>query len=88
LIALIFLAALLSASACSTASACMQDVGQKTMYDMRKEIFAHLQRCDELLRPQPGGAAGDARDTDVDALNDCLLPRRGMPTTRFLASSW
>ena len=23
----------------------MQKVGQKTMYDMRKEIFAHLQRC-------------------------------------------
>jgi len=40
----------------------MQRVASKTMYDMRGEIFSHMQRfADELLRPQSHGPAGHAR---------------------------
>jgi len=49
----------------------MQRVGQQTMYDMRRGIFAHLQRlpmsyCDR----NPVGRLVTRVTTDVDALND------------------
>ena len=35
-------------------------IGQRVMYDLRMEMFAHLQRLSVgLLRPQPGGPADD-----------------------------
>jgi ATP-binding cassette subfamily B multidrug efflux pump len=49
----------------------MQDVGQKTMYDMRKQIFGHLQALPmSFYDRSPVGRLVTRVTTDVDALND------------------
>lgn len=49
----------------------MQAVGQKIMYDLRKEIFAHLQRLPlAFFDRTPVGRLVTRVTTDVDALND------------------
>ncbi len=49
----------------------MQRVGQQTMYDMRKQIFAHLQRLPMMYYDRnPVGRLMTRVTTDVDALND------------------
>ncbi len=49
----------------------MQRVGQQTMYDMRKQIFAHLQRLPmTYFDKNPVGRLMTRVTTDVDALND------------------
>src|SRR5207302_39484 len=49
----------------------MQRVGQKTMYDMRKGIFSHLQRLPMTYYDRnPVGRLVTRVTTDVDALND------------------
>src|ERR1700690_2840276 len=49
----------------------MQSVGQKTMSDLRKEIFEHLQRLPmSFFDRSPVGRLVTRATTDVDALND------------------
>src|SRR5690349_12668731 len=49
----------------------MQKVGQDTMYDLRKEIFQHLQRLPmSFYDRSPVGRLVTRVTTDVDALND------------------
>jgi ATP-binding cassette, subfamily B, multidrug efflux pump len=49
----------------------MQWVGQETMYDLRKEIFGHLQRLPmSFFDRSPIGRLVTRVTTDVDALND------------------
>jgi ATP-binding cassette, subfamily B, multidrug efflux pump len=49
----------------------MQKVGQNTMYDMRREIFEHLQRLPmSFYDRSPVGRLVTRVTTDVDALND------------------
>jgi ATP-binding cassette, subfamily B, multidrug efflux pump len=49
----------------------MQLVGQETMYDLRKEIFAHLQQLPmSFFDRSPIGRLVTRVTTDVDALND------------------
>src|SRR3984893_11906970 len=49
----------------------MQRVGQQTMYDMRRAIFAHLQRLPmSYFDRNPVGRLVTRVTTDVDALND------------------
>jgi ATP-binding cassette subfamily B multidrug efflux pump len=49
----------------------MQWVGQETMYDLRKEIFEHLQRLPmSFFDHSPIGRLVTRSTTDVDALND------------------
>ncbi|MFZ3216245.1 MAG: ABC transporter ATP-binding protein [Candidatus Acidiferrales bacterium] len=49
----------------------MQWVGQETMYDLRKEIFRHLQRLPmSFFDHSPIGRLVTRSTTDVDALND------------------
>jgi ATP-binding cassette, subfamily B, multidrug efflux pump len=49
----------------------MQSVGQKTMYDLRREIFEHLQRLPmSFFDRSPVGRLLTRATTDVDALND------------------
>src|SRR6202140_3122982 len=49
----------------------MQRVGQQTMYDMRQEIFAHIQRLSmSYYDRNPVGRLITSVTTDVDALND------------------
>jgi ATP-binding cassette, subfamily B, multidrug efflux pump len=49
----------------------MQWVGQETMYDLRKEIFSHLQRLPmSFFDRSPVGRLVTRATTDVDALND------------------
>jgi len=49
----------------------MQKVGQETMYDLRKEIFTHLQRLPMSYYDRaPVGRLVTRVTTDVDALND------------------
>jgi ATP-binding cassette subfamily B multidrug efflux pump len=49
----------------------MQWVGQATMYDLRKEIFSHLQRLPmSFFDRSPVGRLVTRATTDVDALND------------------
>jgi ATP-binding cassette subfamily B protein len=49
----------------------MQVVGQRVMYDMRKELFAHLQRLQmSFFDRNPVGRLVTRVTTDVDVLND------------------
>jgi ATP-binding cassette subfamily B protein len=49
----------------------MQKVAQETMYDLRKEIFSHLQRLPlSFYDRSPVGRLVTRVTTDVDALND------------------
>ncbi len=68
----LFLAALLASFGLQYAQVrIMQVVGQKTMYDLRKEIFAHLQRLPmSFFDRSPVGRLVTRATTDVDALND------------------
>ncbi len=72
IISLIFLGALLFSFGVQYVQVrVMQDVGQKTMYDMRKEIFAHLQSLPmSYYDRSPVGRLVTRVTTDVDALND------------------
>jgi len=49
----------------------MQWVGQQTMYDLRKELFAHMQRLPmSFFDRSPVGRLVTRATSDVDALND------------------
>ena len=49
----------------------MQFVGQKVMYDLRKQIFAHLQRLElSFYDRNPVGRMVTRATTDVDVMND------------------
>jgi ATP-binding cassette subfamily B multidrug efflux pump len=51
----------------------MQRVGQQTMYDMRREIFGHMQRLPmSYFDRNPVGRLVTRVTTDVDALNDLV----------------
>ena len=54
-----------------TQSFAMQLVGQRVMYDMRKQLFAHLQRLQmSFFDRNPVGRLVTRVTTDVDVLND------------------
>ena len=54
-----------------TQSFAMQLVGQKVMYDLRKQLFAHLQRLQmSFFDRNPVGRLVTRVTTDVDVLND------------------
>jgi ATP-binding cassette subfamily B protein len=54
-----------------TQSLAMQLVGQRVMYDMRKQLFAHLQRLQmSFFDRNPVGRLVTRVTTDVDVLND------------------
>ena len=54
-----------------TQSLVMQLVGQRVMYDMRKQLFAHLQRLQmSFFDRNPVGRLVTRVTTDVDVLND------------------
>lgn len=71
-VALIFTASLLLSFGFQYAQVrIMQWVGQETMYDLRKEIFAHLQHLPMgFFDRSPIGRLVTRVTTDVDALND------------------
>jgi len=71
-ISLLFLAVLISDFLAQYAQIrIMQRVGQQTMYDMRTEIFAHMQRLPmSYFDRNPVGRLVTRVTTDVDALND------------------
>lgn len=71
-VALGFLASLLLSFAVQYLQArIMQNVGQQTLYDLRKEIFEHLQRLPmSFFDRSPVGRLVTRVTTDVDALND------------------
>ncbi|HEV2205071.1 MAG TPA: ABC transporter transmembrane domain-containing protein, partial [Candidatus Acidoferrales bacterium] len=71
-VALIFTASLLLSFGFQYAQVrIMQWVGQETMYDLRKEIFAHLQHLPmSFFDHSPIGRLVTRVTTDVDALND------------------
>src|SRR5258708_6770253 len=49
----------------------MQNVGQQTLYDLRKEVFERLQRLPmSFFDRTPGGRLVTRVTTDIDALND------------------
>jgi len=72
LVTLAFLAALMLSFAVQYVQLrVMQNVGQKTMYDLRREIFAHLQALPmNFYDKSPVGRLVTRVTTDVDALND------------------
>ncbi len=64
----------------------MQRVGQQTMYDMRREIFAYIQRMPmSYFDRNPVGRLVTRVTTDVDALNDLFRCRRRHDDQRFLS---
>lgn len=71
-IALIFLCAnLLSFAVQYTQGVVLQVMGQKVMYDLRKEIFTHLQRLPLSFHDRnPVGILMTRLTSDVDALNE------------------
>ena len=71
-ISLVFLAVLVSNFLAQYAQIrIMQRVGQQTMYDMRREIFAYIQRMPmSYFDRNPVGRLVTRVTTDVDALND------------------
>src|ERR1044072_1339863 len=71
-IALVFLFANLAAFAVQYAQAIvMQTMGQYIMYDLRKQIFAHLQKLSvQFYDHNPVGRLMTRLTTDVDALNE------------------
>jgi len=72
LIALAYLGSILASFALQYVQVrIMQSVGQQTMYDLRKEIFEHLQRLPmSFFDRSPVGRLVTRCTTDVDALND------------------
>ncbi|MEN3333328.1 MAG: ATP-binding cassette, subfamily multidrug efflux pump [Blastocatellia bacterium] len=71
-IAIVFLLANIAAFAVQyTQAIVMQAMGQYIMYDLRKEIFAHLQRLPvQYYDHNPVGRLMTRLTTDVDALNE------------------
>ncbi|HWW51769.1 MAG TPA: ABC transporter transmembrane domain-containing protein, partial [Verrucomicrobiae bacterium] len=71
-VVLVFLGSLVSSFGLQYAQVrIMQWVGQETMYDLRKEIFGHLQRLPmSFFDRSPVGRLVTRSTTDVDALND------------------
>jgi ATP-binding cassette, subfamily B, multidrug efflux pump len=71
-VAIIFIASLLLSFALQYLQVrVMQTVGQKTMYDLRKQIFGHLQKLPMAFFDRtPVGRLVTRTTTDVDALND------------------
>ncbi|HYV06772.1 MAG TPA: ABC transporter ATP-binding protein, partial [Blastocatellia bacterium] len=71
-IAIVFLLANIAAFAVQyTQAIVMQAMGQYIMYDLRKEIFAHLQRLPvQFYDRNPVGRLMTRLTTDVDALNE------------------
>jgi ATP-binding cassette subfamily B multidrug efflux pump len=71
-IALVFLLATIAAFAVQyTQAVVMQTMGQYIMYDLRKEIFAHMQRLSiQFYDRNPVGRLMTRLTTDVDALNE------------------
>ena len=71
-IAIVFLIANVAGFAVQYAQAVvMQTMGQYIMYDLRKEIFAHLQRLPiQFFDRNPVGRLMTRLTTDVDALNE------------------
>jgi ABC-type multidrug transport system fused ATPase/permease subunit len=67
----------------------MQWVGQETMYDLRKEIFEHLQRLPmSFFDRSPIGRLVTRSTTDVDALNDLFVQvASGAGARHFLPAS-
>ena len=53
----------------------MQWTGQNAMFDLRRELMAHLQRLDIAYYDRnPVGRLVTRVTTDVDVLNDCSPP--------------
>ena len=71
-IAIVFLLASLTAFAVQyTQAVVMQAMGQYIMYDLRREVFAHLQRLPiQFYDHNPVGRLMTRLTTDVDALNE------------------
>jgi ATP-binding cassette subfamily B protein len=71
-IAIVFLLASLAAFAVQyTQAVVMQAMGQYIMYDLRREVFAHLQRLPiQFYDRNPVGRLMTRLTTDVDALNE------------------
>ena len=71
-IALVYLAVLLGAFALEYAQTyLMQMMGQRIMFDMRMEIYAHLQKLDlSFYDKNPVGRLMTRVTTDVDVIND------------------
>jgi len=71
-ISLLYLAAIFLGFLCdSSESYLMQWTGQKAMFDLRKELMAHLQRLDlSFYDRNPVGRLVTRVTTDVDALNE------------------
>ncbi|MGH9765112.1 MAG: ABC transporter transmembrane domain-containing protein, partial [Blastocatellia bacterium] len=71
-IAMVFLAANIASFATQYGqSIVLQTMGQKIMYDLRKQIFAHLQRLSiQFYDRNPVGRLMTRLTTDVDSLNE------------------
>jgi ATP-binding cassette subfamily B protein len=71
-ISIVFLIASIAAFAVQyTQAVIMQAMGQRIMYDLRQEIFAHLQRLPvQFYDRNPVGRLMTRLTTDVDALNE------------------
>ena len=68
---LFFLASILSFAVGYTQAIVMQKMGQFIMYDLRKEVFAKLQKLDvQYYDRNPVGRLMTRLTTDVDALNE------------------
>src|SRR5262249_9496263 len=68
---LFFCANILSFAVAYTQSIVMQKMGQYIMYDLRKEIFAKLQKLDvQFYDRNPVGRLMTRLTTDVDSLNE------------------
>jgi ATP-binding cassette subfamily B protein len=71
-VSLLYLAALVGALLCDFGEQyLMQWIGQKAMFDLRKQLMAHLQRLDiAYFDHNPVGRLVTRLTTDVDALNE------------------
>ena len=71
-VSLLYLAALLAAMACDFGEQyLMQWIGQRAMFDLRRQLMAHLQRLDVAYYDHnPVGRLVTRITTDVDALNE------------------
>jgi len=71
-VSLLYLAALIAALACDFGEQyLMQWIGQRAMFDLRRQLMAHLQRLDVAYYDHnPVGRLVTRLTTDVDALNE------------------
>ena len=59
--------------------------GQRIMFDMRLQIYGHLQRSDlQFYDRNPVGRLMTRVTTDVDVLNDLFTAGRGVDLRRYL----